>query len=151
VRLFSGDTWSVSKQQAKADPRTRNVEVVRATFEALSRGDLDALMTNFDPEIEVIDEANQVGARGCEQYRSWMVHYLDAWEYYREFPERLIPAGDLVVVCVRSEGRGAGSGATVVESHGEIHTLRDGLILRIRIYPTFAEAVGASGVDVSDS
>jgi ketosteroid isomerase-like protein len=139
------------RQGARADVASVNVEVVRATFDALSRGDLDALMTNFDPEIEVIDEANQVGARGCEQYRNWMLHYLEAWEYYRELPEQLIPADDRVVVCVRSEGRGAGSGATVVESHGEIYTLHDGLIVRVRIYPTFADAVRESGISVPDS
>jgi ketosteroid isomerase-like protein len=141
----------MARQGAAADTETRNVAVVRATFDALSRGDLDGLMSSFDPEIHVIDEANQVGARGCEEYRRWMLHYLDAWEYYREFAEQLIPADDRVVVCVRSEARGAGSGVPVVESHGEIHTLRDGLIVRISIYPTFAAALEVSGVKVPDS
>jgi ketosteroid isomerase-like protein len=141
----------MAKQGAQADPATRNVEIVRGTYEALNRGDLDRLLSAFDTDIVILDEKTQVGARGCDQYRSWISSYLESWEYYREFPEELIPAGDRVVVHVRSEARGAGSGVPVVERHAEVHTLRDGRIVEVRIYPSFAEALKASGVEASAS
>jgi len=137
----------MAEQGVNADPGARNVEVVRSTYEALGHGDIDGLLAVCHPDVRVLDEENQVGATGREQYRRWITQYLESWESYREYPEEFVPTGDAVVVCVRSEGRGAGSGVQIVEHHGEIHTVRDGRIAKIMIYPTFSAAKKAAGVD----
>ncbi|MEA2273642.1 MAG: SnoaL-like domain [Solirubrobacteraceae bacterium] len=139
----------MAEQRAKADPGTRNVEIVRATYEAANRGDVDAWLAPLDADVEVWDYMNGVIATDRGAYRRWIDHYLEAWEYYREIPEHIVPAGDRVVALVKSEARGAMSQAVIQECHGEVHTLAEGRIVKVMLYPTYGQALEAAGLDES--
>jgi ketosteroid isomerase-like protein len=58
----------------------------------------------------------------------------------------LIDAGDEVVVIGREVGRGKGSGITLDQRVGLIHTLRDGLIKRTKVFRDPADALEAAGL-----
>ncbi len=136
-------------QGAKADGRTENVEIVRRTYAAANSGDVDAWLAPLDENVEVWDYMNGVIATTREEYRRWMDHYLEAWEYYREAPEHILDVGDRVVALVKSEARGALSQAVIEECHGEVHTLAGGRIVRVALYPTYSLALESVGLDAS--
>jgi ketosteroid isomerase-like protein len=58
-----------------------NVEIVRRVFEALNRGDLDALVEAYDPEVEIVtlmlgtyhgpEGARQAIEEGRRNLRGW--------------------------------------------------------------------------------
>lgn len=135
------------RQGASVDVGTRNVEIVRGTYDALNRRDLDRLIAMFDEDFELHDHGTGFIQRGHDQYRKWLTEYFESWENYRETPEQLIPVEDRVLACVKSQGRGKLSGADMVDQHGEIHTLQDGRIVRADVYPTYGLAVKAAGFD----
>jgi ketosteroid isomerase-like protein len=134
------------KQGVTEDQGTRNVEVVRATYDALNRRDIDRLVAMFHEDFEMRDHGTGYTQRPA-QFRAWLTEYFESWERYRETPEHLVPVGDRVVACVRAEGIGRRSRADMRDQHGEVHTLRDGRIVSIDVYPTYALAAEAVGLD----
>ena len=87
-----------------------NVEIVRASWEAWSRGDTDALFEFYDPEVEwdmthslVADMGVYHGHDGVREFfREWRAFFA---EYHAE-PEQFIDADESVVVRVGHRGRG---------------------------------------------
>jgi ketosteroid isomerase-like protein len=77
-----------------------------------------------------------------ESFRIW----LGTWEDYRQERVEIIDAGDQVVVVVREQGRGKGSGLEVVREGYAVWTLRNGKAVRIRFYPSKATALEAAGL-----
>jgi ketosteroid isomerase-like protein len=134
------------KPAASVDADTRNVELVRATYDALNRRDIDRLFAMCHEDFEFHDHGTGFIQRR-EQYRAWLIEYLESWERYRETPQHLTPVDDRVIACVRTEGLGRLSGANIEDEHGEIHTVQDGLIVHIAVYPTFALALKAVGLE----
>jgi ketosteroid isomerase-like protein len=59
--------------------------------------------------------------------------------------ERYADAGDDVVVQVREKGQGR-SGAAVERRLGNVYTLRDGKIVRVRLFGSWNEALEAAGL-----
>jgi ketosteroid isomerase-like protein len=128
-----------------------NVEIVRASWEAWSRGDMDALFEFYDPEVEwdmthsyVPDMGVFRGHDGIREFfREWRTFFA---EYYAE-PEQFIGAGENVVVRVRQGGRGRSSTVGVeMPAYWQVYRLRGGRAMRVEIYRDEAEALKAAGV-----
>jgi ketosteroid isomerase-like protein len=134
------------KLGAKADAGTRNVEIVRATYDALNRRDIDRLLAVFDEDFELHDHGTGFTQR-AEEFRAWIAEYFESWEHYRETPQQLTPVDDRVIARVRTRGLGRLSRADMEDEHGEVHTLRDGRITQIAVYPTYALALKAVGLE----
>ena len=121
-----------------------NVELVRAILEALGRGDRDAVIACVHPECvvdatrQVFNPATYVGIDGVRQLFAGMD---ENWDEMRVESREFIDAGDRVVVIGRLVGRGKGSGVTVERFNGQVWTVRDGLVVRLEIGYTDAEAV----------
>jgi ketosteroid isomerase-like protein len=126
---------------------TSNLEIVASTYDALNRGDIAGWLEPLDPAVEVTDRMNGVIAHSREQYRRWINGYLESWQSYREILERIEAVGDQVVALVKSQACGAASGMVIEECHGEVHTLRDGRIVAVFLYPTYKEALQAVGLE----
>jgi ketosteroid isomerase-like protein len=60
--------------------------------------------------------------------------------------EVIIDAGDRVVHSAHWRGRGRGSGIKVDARYYEVHTLRDGTIIRVDEYTERADALDAAGL-----
>jgi ketosteroid isomerase-like protein len=61
--------------------------------------------------------------------------------------ERLIDAGDnRVVALTHQSATGKGSGVPVDLHHGSVFELKDGLVIRMRIYGDAKEALEAAGL-----
>lgn len=128
-----------------------NVEIVRASWEAWSRGDMDALFEFYDPEVEwdmthsyVPDMGVFHGHEGVREFfREWRTFFA---EYYAE-PEQFIGAEQNVMVRVRQGGRGRSSTVGVeMPAYWQVYRLRDGRAVRVEIYREEAEALEALGL-----
>jgi len=73
-------------------------------------------------------------------------HYWGTWDDYRLDAEELIDAGSSVVVAVREQGRGKGSGAPFDQRWAQVWTFRRGRIIRWELFPTKAAALEAAGL-----
>jgi ketosteroid isomerase-like protein len=128
-----------------------NLEVVRASWDAWSRGDMGALFDFYDPEVVwdmthsyVPDMGLFHGHEGIRDFfRQWRTFFA---EYYAE-PEEFVGAGDSVIVRVRQGGRGRSSTVNVeMPAYWQVYTLRDGRAVRVEIYREEEDARAAAGL-----
>jgi ketosteroid isomerase-like protein len=120
-----------------------NASVVRALLEAAARGDWDAAMAAYDPEVE-IDTTQALpdgrvyhGLEGVD--RSWRT-WRGPWSAYDFKVEELTEAGDRVLAVLHIRGRAKGSGIEVERRQAEVYTLRDGRIVGWKLYSDPSEA-----------
>jgi uncharacterized protein len=128
-----------------------NVEIVRASWEAWSRGDMDALFEFYDPAVEwdmihsyVPDMGVFHGHEGVREFfREWRAFFA---EYHAE-PEQFIDAGDSVVVRVRQEGRGRASDVAVeMPGYWQVYKLRGGRAVRVEMFRDEDDALASAGL-----
>jgi ketosteroid isomerase-like protein len=130
-----------------------NVEIIRASWRAWERGDVDALLAVCDPAI-VWDQSRYVTGefdrvyRGYDGIRQFLAEWLAPFENYYAHAEEFTDAGEAVVVRARQGGRGAQSGAAVESPpYWCVAWLQGGLIARIEFYRSDVEALEALGLD----
>jgi ketosteroid isomerase-like protein len=73
-------------------------------------------------------------------------HWWGAWTDYHLDPEELIDAGSSVVLVVREQGRGKGSGAPFEQRFAQVWTFCRGRIIRWELFPDKAAALEAAGL-----
>jgi ketosteroid isomerase-like protein len=132
-----------------------NVEVVRRVFEEVQAG-----MERGDPgaysEEAVADDSEFITAVPLEGRSVWrgregFVEFMRAWtEDFEDWSirlDRLIDAGeDRVVALTHQSATGKASGAPVELNLGTVAELKDGRVVRMRNYLTYAEALEAAGL-----
>jgi ketosteroid isomerase-like protein len=126
-----------------------NVEVVRRAYEAGNRGDVEAALADYHPEIEVIDDPRIPGAktiRGVAEIKRYFESMTRYWESVRVVPERLVDLGDDVFVLGRMTARTRRGGPEIERALDSMVTLREGKIIRIRVFSGRAEALEAAGL-----
>jgi ketosteroid isomerase-like protein len=124
-----------------------DVARARAALAAFGTGDLDHLMRQFHPDFvgvvppELSAEPDTYrGHAGIRRYLESFREYVDGLRFV---PEDVIDAGDAVVVAMRIEGRGRGSGVPFEQRLANRITVRDGLIDSMTAYATVDEALAA--------
>ena len=85
--------------------------------------------------------------RGREEVGRFAAMQRDTWSEWRFEVERLLDAGDKVVVLARVIARGRGSGVPVELSGAQVVTLRDGRMTSVRTYWDRSEALKAVGLE----
>jgi ketosteroid isomerase-like protein len=118
---------------------SENVELVRRYYADWNRGDTDAVMAAFAPDIEWhghprLPEPGPYVRR--DDVERWMVQFREAWGELSAHPVELLDAGDSVVALIHMTGRGRGSGVEVqggVDVH--VMTLGSDGVTFFRIYP----------------
>jgi ketosteroid isomerase-like protein len=127
-----------------------NVEIVRASYDALNRRDYDAWLSNMHPDIELHELASSPDTaiyRGHSGARKWVENTAnEAWEEFRIDPEHFTEAGDFVVVSVRLSMRGRGSSMPVEGRLFHVIEMSEGKGRRVWGYATEAEALQAVGL-----
>jgi ketosteroid isomerase-like protein len=79
--------------------------------------------------------------------RAALRDWFEAWESIAYLPTEMIDAGgDEVLALVRVTARGRASGAEVSYEHGQLWTLRDGRVVRMRVFSDHDEALRAAGL-----
>jgi ketosteroid isomerase-like protein len=132
-----------------------NVEIVRCLFEVfregLQRGDLaagfDAGYVADDLEWIALPGVGLGTYRGREGFIEFMRLWTGEFEDWSIELEQVIDAGDdRVVATYRQTATGKASGVPVELHQGAVHELEGGRVIRIRHYPSPAEALEAAGL-----
>jgi ketosteroid isomerase-like protein len=125
-----------------------NVDIVRRIFAEVERGNF-WLPELFDPAIR-IRWLDAVGMKaetvGLEAMSSFLLKFMDALGELTLTAERIVDAGDRVVVVCVWRGRGKTSGVATEWRHGEVWTLRNEKVTSIVAYDTPIEALEAAGL-----
>jgi ketosteroid isomerase-like protein len=126
-----------------------NVDLVRSLYAAWNTGDYRRALALIDPEIEVESVAGSISA-GTYRGHAGLSQLLE--EFWSQFDDRrsevkeYIPTGDDVVTSVLHYGRGKKSGIEVEMYHWHQWTLRDGKVVRWRLFSDRREAFEAAGL-----
>ena len=122
-----------------------NVEKVRAGFAAHNRGDLDAWLDLYDPDVEF--ETLLLGThQGKEAMRSLYEENQANQSGYTVTPVELIDAGDKVITVVQVGGAGAASQIALDDQIAFIQTFKNGLVVREQTFRNREEALEAAGL-----
>ena len=127
-----------------------NVEIVRRAFAEFEQGNF-WVPEVFDPSVRIewLDPLGVVGVSetvGLEQLGAALRIWLESWGRLTMTAERLIDAGDQVVVVAVWQGRGEASGATTEWRFGQVWTMREGRAIDLASYRDPAEALEAAGL-----
>jgi uncharacterized protein len=128
-----------------------NVEIVRRMYEAYLRGDNDAALGAFDPDVEFdVSIRPEAGIyRGPAGIAEAMRTWTGTWEDFRIEVKEIRDAGDRVLVADRQSGRGKGSGVPLDQETYTIYTMRDGKIVHAVWVDTREKALEAAGLSES--
>lgn len=127
-----------------------NVELIRRSFEAFNRGDLEAILDDLAPGYEFHPSGRFMDThrvyRGQEGFIEFWRSFRAAWENITISIERVEDLGDRVLTLGHFHGKGGGSGVEVEGESGWLHTIKDGEVVRLRSFATWNEAREAAGL-----
>lgn len=116
---------------------SRERDVVKASYEAVGRGDVEAAMEALAPDAEwhesgVLPEPDV--HRGRDSIAAFLGDFLAQWERFDQEIVEVVEAGDKVGVFIHLTATGRGSGAEVDTRYAHIWTMRDGVGVRVDAY-----------------
>jgi ketosteroid isomerase-like protein len=98
---------------------------------------LDMSRRTFNPDV-------YEGHDGLRRFRREMD---DVWDEFVVTPERMIDAGESVVVFESLQGRGRGSGVEARSRSASVWTVRDGKVIHMATYYDPQDALKAVGLE----
>ncbi len=126
------------------------MELVRRSFEAVRRWDIETLCELYDPEIHFFPltgtRVEGGGYRGHSGVRAYFDEVADVWMEMRPYADDIRTTGSHVVVLGGCTVRGRGSGAESDSPMAWVLTVREGKITSHRGYRTKEEALEAVGL-----
>jgi ketosteroid isomerase-like protein len=126
-----------------------NVDKTTGFLAAFNRGDFDAAVEFFDPEVDWVLPAQQwaESCKGPEEIKRFWQGLDETFEALRLDPQECVDAGDQVAVRLRFYGRGRESGAELDEEmYHQVTTFRDGMMVRIEYFTDWTSALEAAGL-----
>jgi ketosteroid isomerase-like protein len=125
-------------------PDEDDAEVVRRAWAAASRGDQDAMMREYHPEIVAIPFGAAMEGKAYrgpdEVVRWWRDEILATWETFQVLPEKFERVGDKLLVTGRWNARGIESGVELDIQATWVIEVRDGKIAYWQTYTDPAQA-----------
>ena len=127
--------------------REENERLLRAGVEAYNRGDVEAMVALFDPEIELLVDTAQGNPgtwRGLEGFQEMVSGWRDAFAEDRSEVRAIEMVGDRHLIAeMRQTAVGSLSGVPVEMTNYYLLELRDGRAVRFHIYGDRETAVAA--------
>jgi ketosteroid isomerase-like protein len=125
-----------------------NVERIKEGFAAHNRGDLDAMVELYDPEV--VFETLLLGTHhGNEAIRTIYAENQKTMAGYDVVPVELIDAGDKVVAVAQTVGAGSTSRISLDDAFAFVFTFKGDRVVREQAFRNRDEAIEAAGVDPS--
>jgi uncharacterized protein len=125
-----------------------NLRLVREGYEALARGDLQAVLDLIDPGATLEDAPGLPDAgtwHGHEGLRAGLAAEEEHQEDWRLEPIRFVPAGDEVVVLIQQRARGRYSGIDMTRPIAHVWRVENGRAVAMRTYSSWEEGLAAAG------
>jgi ketosteroid isomerase-like protein len=121
-----------------------SLDKLQALYDEWARGEMSR-SDIFDPEVECktvgVFPEGDISVRGREELWSLMVNWLRTWRRPLTITaEEFIQSGDRILVLIRWQGAGRGSGAEVEAAGAHLWTFRDGRAVRFDVYRDRDEA-----------
>ena len=126
-----------------------NEQRLRAGYEALRRGDYEAIRDLLDPKILLLDRPEAPDARSYHGFEGMLTTLRDTSDTFEDFrldPKRFFEHDDKIVVLLSMTGRGRTSGVPVEEHIAHLWTMRDGLAVELQAFTELADALQAAGL-----
>jgi ketosteroid isomerase-like protein len=122
-----------------------DVEVVRRIFAAFRERDLEAFLGYLDPDVEFRSLILEIeGAyHGFDGATEWWADLLSVFPDWSPSIEETRKVADRVIVRVRAEGRGTGSGVAQARDIWQVAEVRDGRVRSSAFFRTEREALEA--------
>ncbi len=139
-------------QMDSSPPMKPMIASLRGAYTAFNRGDIDAAVTVFDPEIEWTEPAEFPGGgsyHGRDEVKRYLKQSRAAWAEVISEPEQFITAGNRIVVFVHARLRPKGSNAWQDVKLADVYTIQHGKAVEMRAFSDRREAlrwVGAEDV-----
>jgi uncharacterized protein len=116
-----------------------NLDLVRNTYDAFARGDIDTVLAGFADDIEWIEPdgyfAGAGGVRGRDAVAAVFAEYPKFWSEFSVAPERFLEAGDeWVIVTGNQRGIARETGNEYRGGVCNIWQIRDGKAVRLEVY-----------------
>lgn len=125
------EAMALIRQAGSGEPESRLLELLAPDMT------LDMSRRRFNPDI-------YEGHAGLRRFRA---ERDDIWEEFLVTPERMIGAGDKVLVIESLEGRGKGSGVEIRARSHSVWTVREGRIVHMATYYDLHDARTAAGLE----
>jgi ketosteroid isomerase-like protein len=125
----------------------RNIELIRAMLDAFVRGDYEAALDAFDPEVEGDFTHMPEGrtTQGREELQQEVARWQGTWKDLTTEIEGIEAKGRNVLLLVYQSGVGKGSGAPMEMHYSQVFSIRDERIVWMKTYLDRAEALEAAG------
>ena len=127
---------------------SRDVEIVRRSFEAWNEGDVPAIRRCYTEDAVIETPITEFGRtfEGNDPLGRWIREMRETWAEVSWDVEHIFEGDGVVVSFYRSVSTGRASGIEVVRDLTGVHHIRDGLIARDRVFLDRDEALKAAGV-----
>jgi ketosteroid isomerase-like protein len=129
-----------------------NIAIVRRFEDSFARRDLDRALECVDTDFE-FDWSESMGPfvgiyRGHDGLTRFWTELLEAWEFFEPRTIEVIDCGsdDVLITLDLVRARGKGSGIEMEARGAMFWTLREGKIVRVKMFQTRAEALEAAGL-----
>jgi hypothetical protein len=125
-----------------------NAELARRWMEAINRRDPEAIDPLTHADFELHNPGTPGGGvyRGIDAVKAFARDFLGSWETYSLEEQRVIEAGETVVVLAHARAEGKASRVTLDAPIAYVHTVRDGKLARTRVFLDHGEALQAVGL-----
>jgi ketosteroid isomerase-like protein len=127
-----------------------NVETIRRSYEAMTRGDFDAWLEPVHAQAELHELAELPDTavyRGHQELRRWAEGAMQLVEKWQWTPEEFVYEGEsVVVVRTRLRAQGRGSGVPIEQVLFHVFEFRDNEVIRFRGFLGRDEALEAVGL-----
>ena len=130
-----------------------DIETVRASHDAFRRRDLDRWLGYLHPDVEFTSLVLEIEGvyRGHDGARSWWEDVLAVFPDWQPEVEQAREVGGSILLRVRAEGAGTGSGIGLDRDIWQVVQVRDGLLRSWKFARTEQEALTAAITELDDS
>jgi ketosteroid isomerase-like protein len=133
---------------------SRNVDLVKRSFQAMRAWDVESLLRLYDPDVEFLPltgtRVESGGYSGHEGVRAYFEEARALWDVLEPVGHEYRELGECVVVAGHCRVRGRVSGAESIPACAWVVRVRDGAIISHRTCATYDEALQLAGVEPAE-
>ena len=121
-----------------AEPgRETNSDVIRRWVDAFNRRDIDSLIAQLDPDVELHEWPTAPGSqsyRGPDQIQAAVDSWFEVWDWMQIEIEDIVEAGDRMLVTLHQRAKGRGSEVEVEITSFNFYVFRDGKVKAMHLF-----------------
>jgi ketosteroid isomerase-like protein len=141
IRVKDSGTYFVRADNWRMDDGA--LELVRRGFQAVSRGDVDAVSALFSSDVRWHGAGDDAGGcRNRQQTLRWMREAIERGVRVELLEARELTRDRMLLLLQRAP---SSDDPAAPPPHGQILSFRDGLIAEMVVYPTAEQALAAAG------